>query len=129
MTGKAPGERDFVVKNKNGVDILIYEALNLKSIDSSYINKHIQKLLNNYNPMGLHQGVLVTYLECERDKFKGFIEQYRENVSVYAPAPFSCLGKPEDIRFEGEFLSCMKMKYEVGGVLFVIYHIVVRVAA
>ena len=128
-TGIAPGERDFVVKNKNGVDLLIYEALNLKAFNSSYINEHIQKLLNNYNPMGLHQGVLVTYLKCERDKFKGFTDQYRENVSVYAPAPFSCLGKPEDIRFEGEFLSCMKMKYEVGGVLFVIYHIVVRVAA
>ena len=126
VSRKSPGERDFVVKNKAGQEILIYEGLNLKSLNKAYLDKHIDKVLVDYNPQGLRYSILVTYLECDRNKFTKFISKYREHIAEYAPESYRCIGKPERIRFEGEFLSCMEMKYEVGGLYFTIYHIIVR---
>ena len=125
-SGEAPGERDFVVKNKVGQEILIYEGLNLKYLDKTYLNKHIDKVLVNYNPQGLRHSILVTYLGCDRDKFSSFIGKYREHITKYAPESYRCIGQPKQVRFEGEFLSCMEMKYEVGRLYFTIYHIIVR---
>ena len=124
--GKAPGERDFVVKNKVGQEILIYEGLNLTSLNKAYLDKHIDKVLVNYNPQGLRYSILVTYLECDRDKFKSFMNKYREHIADYAPESYRRIGEPEEVDFNGGFLCCMKMQYEVGGVYFTIYHIIVR---
>ena len=125
-TGKSIGERDFVIKDEIGQEILIYEGLNLKSLDKPYLDKHIDKVLKNYNPQGLRYSILVTYLECKQDKFKSFTDKYKDHISGYAPESYSCIGEPEEICFDGEFLRCMKMQYEVGGVYFAIYHIIVR---
>ena len=125
-TGKSIGERDFVIKDEIGQEILIYEGLNLKLLNKAYLNTHIDKVLKNYNPQGLRYSILVTYLECEQDKFKRFTDKYKDHISGYAPESYSCIGEPEEIGFGGGFLRCMKMQYEVGGVYFEIYHIVVR---
>ena len=128
LPGKAPGIRDIVVKDKNGMDFLIYEGLNQITFDKSIINSHITKLLVNYNPMGLRQSILVTYLECDRDKFKRFTDEYKKQISGFAPELYRCAGEPKEIASSGQFLSCMVMNYEAGGIYFVINHIVVRVA-
>ena len=126
LMGKAPGERDFVVKNGIGQEILIYEGLNLKTLYKTYIDKHLKKVLDNYNPQGLQYSILTTYLECDSVKFNSFFDKYRDYIAEYAPEPYSCIDKPINIRFEGEYLRCMKMEYEVGGIKFFIYHIIVK---
>lgn len=125
-TGKSIGERDFVIKDEIGQEILIYEGLNLKSLDKNYLDKHIDKVLVYYNPQGLRYSILVAYLECEQDKFKNFTEKYKDHISGYAPESYSCIGKPEEVSFDGDFLRCMKMQYETGELYFTIYHIIVR---
>lgn len=125
-TGKSIGERDFVIKDEIGQEVLIYEGLNLKSLNKTYLDKHIDKVLKNYNPQGLRYNILVTYLECERDGFKSFIDDYKAHIVEYAPESYRCIGEPGEFSFDGEFLRCMKMQYEVGGVYFAIYHIIVR---
>ena len=126
--GDTVGKRDIVVKDKDDRDVLVYEGLNANSLRKAYINKHIAKLINNYNPLGLRQGVLVVYLECTKEMFTSFSKRYREHISEYAPENYSCLGEPEDIPTSGQFMTCMAMNYEVGEVLLQIYHIIVRVA-
>ena len=125
-TGKSIGERDFVIKDEIGQEILIYEGLNLKSLDKNYLDKHIDKVLVNYNPQGLRYSILVTYLECERDGFTSFIDKYKDHISGYAPETYSCTRKPNEVDFGGGFLRCMKMQYKTGELYFTIYHIIVR---
>ena len=127
-TGKSAGERDFVVKNRNGQDLLIYEGLNLKSLNIDYIDLHIKKLIDNYNPLGLKKSVLVTYLECKRENYLNFTDRYREHISEYTPKDYRCIGEPSDIPSSGQFLTCMVMNYEIGGLYFEIDHIIVRIA-
>ena len=124
----AAGERDIVIKDIMGQEILIYEGMNITSLDKTYINKHINKLLRNYNSKGLRKGVLVTYLECKRDKYLSVINGYRKHISDYAPEEFKCVGEPIDFPSYGQYLTVLGMSYEVGGLYYLIYHIVVRVA-
>ena len=51
---------------------------------------------------------------------------YRAYIENYAPETLGCVGRVKDVRFEGQFLACMKMDYEVGGLHLTIYHIIVR---
>ena len=126
--GETAGKRDIVVKDNNDRDILVYEGLNTPNLRTAYIDKHITKLIKNYNPLGLRQGVLVVYLECARERFTSFSKRYRAHISEYAPENYICVGEPEDIPALGQFMTCMAMNYEVGEVYLQIYHIIVRVA-
>ena len=130
-SGILPGERDIVIEDTLQQDFLIYEGLNLKQKDNKYIKEHLEKLIKNYNSQGLNLGVLVIYLDCERDMFTAFIQEYRKIISEYAPSPYSCIGTPNNIdtSTNGQFLTCIEQCYKCGGLYFIIYHIVVRVAA
>ena len=104
------------------------EAMTSQKV-KTYIDKHIAKLLKNYNPNGLRKGVLVTYLECDRDKYLGFINGYRRHIAEYPPERFQCVGEPIDIPSYGQLLTCLAMNYETGGLYYLVYHIIVRVAS
>ena len=129
-TGKSVGSRDIVIRDKDNQDLYIYEGMILRSIDTSYINKHIDKLVNNYNPQGLPYGFLVTYLECSRENYEGFEKKYRDYIKGYAPDGYECASQPINIKVptNGQFLSCIKMDYEYTGCYITIYHIIVRIA-
>ena len=124
--GKAPGERDIVIKNENEQEVLIYEGLNLKGFNKTRIDEHIDKLLGNYNPQGQSYNTLVVYLECGPDSFKRIVDEYKEHIADHAPESFSCKGKPNDVSITGKYIRCIKMQYDAGGVYFTIYHIIVR---
>lgn len=122
---KRTGERDIVFRNKSGQDILIYEGLNLSGFSSKSIDDHLHKLMVNYNPQGLTYGVLVSYVDCDRTRFKTITDQYRDRISVYAPEKYTCAGQPRNIPTIGQYLKCLEMDYECGGQFFTIYHILV----
>ena len=124
--GKAPGERDIVIKNENEQEVLIYEGLNLKGFNKTRIDEHIDKLLGNYNPQGQSYNTLVVYLECGPDSFKRIVDEYQEHIADHAPESFSCKGKPNDVSITGKYIRCIKMQYDAGGTCFTIYHIIVR---
>ena len=127
-TGKKSGERDFVVRDKSGSELLIYEGLNLKAVNNTKIDQHLKKLLENYNPTGLQYGILATYFECDKNTFKSITRDYKKHISNYKSESFNCVGKPITLPSTGQFLSCMKMQYETGGLDFFIYHIIARIA-
>jgi hypothetical protein len=123
--GRRPGERDIVFRNKNGNDILIYEGLNLAGSGTANADRHLHKLMENYNPQGLPYGVLVTYVDCERTKFSQITDEYQKHIIGYAPEKYICIGQPMNIPTIGQYLKCLEMDYECGGQFFTIYHILV----
>ena len=49
--GGGAGEVDLLLK-KDGREVAIVEGLKLASVDKAYIKKHINKAIDNYNPLG-----------------------------------------------------------------------------
>lgn len=123
--GKRPGERDIVFRNKNGHDILIYEGLNLSGSGTANADRHLHKLMENYNPQGLPYGVLVSYVDCDRTKFRKITDEYKQHITGYAPEKYTCIGQSRNIPTIGQYLRCLEMDYECGGQYFTIYHILV----
>lgn len=123
--GRLTGERDIVFRNKNGQDILIYEGLNLTGFNKKSIDDHLHKLMENYNPQGLPYGVLVSYVDCDRTRFNGIADTYRNHITDCAPENYVCIGQARIIPTIGQYLKCMEMDYECTGQYFTIYHILV----
>lgn len=77
--GKSAGEIDILIKDSRGLPFTIIEALNLVSVDKKYIKKHIEKLLNNYDTVGLENNFIVVYANVAN--FGGFCSKYIDYIS------------------------------------------------
>lgn len=119
------GEIDFVVRNRNEQDVFIYEGVNLSSAYSINIERHLYKLMSNYNPQGLPYGALVSYVDCDRSMFMKIVDLYSKHITEYTPDGYVGVGEPKVIPTIGQYLRCMEMDYEVGGQYLTIYHILV----
>ncbi|MEG2848155.1 MAG: hypothetical protein RR904_05250, partial [Bacilli bacterium] len=78
-SGENPGERDLVIK-KNNTMVTILEALILKSINTSNIKNHYDKLNNNYDTMGNR----INYFLCYYlgNNFNSFIKRYKQSSNI-----------------------------------------------
>lgn len=70
---KNPGERDFVIKQNKAI-VTILEALILNSIDTGNINKHYNKLSDNYDTTGNKINYFLCYYLGEN--FNLFVQKY-----------------------------------------------------
>lgn len=77
--GAEAGEVDILL-TKGGKEIAIYEGLNLASVNSSYINTHIDKAIVNYNALGTATYV-VAYVNSAN--FESFWDRYTEYINCY----------------------------------------------
>lgn len=59
-TGKSAGEIDIYVREKDGTPFTIIEALNLNSVDKTYISLHLKKIFA-YDTSGLKQNFIIVY--------------------------------------------------------------------
>ncbi|EMF7562152.1 hypothetical protein V4F78_001575 [Serratia marcescens] len=76
--GHSAGELDLVIEER-GFLFTIIEAMILDSVNSSYINTHYKKLINNYNPLQLSKTIMVTYYTGSR--FEQWWARYVEHIS------------------------------------------------
>lgn len=78
-SGKDAGEVDILL-TKDGREIAIFEGLNLSSVNTSYIDEHIDKAIINYNALGTATFV-VAYV-CSAN-FESFWERYSSHIENY----------------------------------------------
>lgn len=78
-SGKDAGEVDILL-TKDGREIAIFEGLNLSSVNTSYIDEHIDKAIINYNALGTATFV-VAYV-CSAN-FENFWERYSNHIKDY----------------------------------------------
>lgn len=79
QSGRSAGEVDILIA-KNGQEKALIEALKLGSVDTGYIDEHIEKAIGNYNPLGVATFVIV-YVNT--NNFSEFWKNYRKHISDY----------------------------------------------
>jgi len=77
------GERDWVVRRQTR-EICVCEALRLTSVDSERIWRHLEKLVDRYNPQGAITSVVMIYYQGSG--FDRFSQNYKQHVAGIAPA-------------------------------------------
>lgn len=80
-TGNSSGEVDLLIC-KDSLPIGIIEALKLESVNKSVLQKHIHKLLVNYDPNGLPYAYLVVYYTGKT--FARFCTSFAEYLRQYS---------------------------------------------
>ncbi|MDR3543479.1 MAG: hypothetical protein P4L69_21365 [Desulfosporosinus sp.] len=123
-TGKAAGELDIYVEEK-GFPITLIEALNLSSVDTGYIAKHLNKIYT-YDSVGTPFNVCLSYV-CVKD-FKNFWDNY----CVYAIShvyPFNMISYDinADKNFPYSEIRFMTTTHNRSGKITHLYHICVKI--
>lgn len=78
-SGKDAAEVDILL-TKEGKEIAIFEGLKLSSVNTTYIDEHIEKAILNYNALGTATFV-VAYV-CSAN-FESFWERYSSHIENY----------------------------------------------
>jgi len=95
---KRAGEVDLLV-TKSGKEIAIIEGLKLTSVDSTYIDEHIEKAIDNYNALGTAT-FIVAYVSSAN--FQSFWERYmnhivKHNYEVEVKVPITEMAYPNAV--------------------------------
>lgn len=91
QSGRNAGEVDILIA-KNGQEKALIEGLKLGSVDTDYIDEHIEKAIGNYNPLGVATFVIV-YVNT--NNFSEFWKKYYKYISDYHFAETSATNSTE----------------------------------
>ena len=91
-------------------------------------NQHLDKLLNEYNPHGLPTLFLLTYVDCEKSKFKDIWGKYQQHISDDDPKNFIRMPKTisMDLHSEYDYIKIARCTYQKGSYTPDVYHIFVQ---
>lgn len=124
LTGKDSGEIDIFV-SRDGLPFTVVEAMNLDSVDTSYINKHLDKLFS-YDTSGNKFNVCLSYVKVA--DFASFWGKYSVYVSNYSyPSPILSSDTSIDDEYGYSELKIMKTNHSRSGRTVNLYHICVRI--
>lgn len=122
-SGKAAGEVDILIKNKN-FPVTIIEALNLTSLNTSYLDNHIDKIYG-YDTAGNAFNTILSYVTVS--DFVGFYNKYIEHIKGYK-YPFEIISVEENVdigKVSYSDIKVMKTLHNRNGVETLLYHICV----
>ena len=124
------GELDILIQDKKtSRDLAIYEGLRLTSFGDEakdYLNRHLNKLVDNYNIKGLPYLYLVSYVSWSKEKFGTLAGKYYEHVVGGAGAKNPVSRSRTLSAGPGQYMRCWEVSYQCGGTPFTVFHIVVR---
>lgn len=123
-TGKDSGELDIFV-SKDGLPFTVVEAMNLNSVNTSYIDEHLNKLFS-YDTSGNKFNVCISYVKV--GNFASFYKKYTDHVSNYCyPSPILSVDTSIDDDYGYSELRVMKTIHNRSGKEFILYHICIRI--
>jgi hypothetical protein len=119
--GKAAGEVDILIK-EHGFPITIIEALNLDSLNKTYLDKHIDKIYN-YDTAGNKFNIIVSYVTVSN--FADFCDKYYEHIKKHK-YPFTIQASEDNVVI-GEFsfsdIKIMKTVHNRSRCETILYHV------
>ncbi|MDJ1503499.1 hypothetical protein [Xanthocytophaga agilis] len=120
-TGKAPGEIDIFIRDKNKRPLSIIEALNLDSLKEDYLKLHIDKLFK-YDTTGLEHNFILVYVTAK--KFDSFSTNYLNFIEKHI-YKYSLMSVQEE-NYEYTDIKVFKATHLRNGKEIVLYHILLN---
>ena len=90
--GKAAGEVDILIKEKE-LPLTIIEALNMNSLNTTYLDKHIDKIYD-YDTAGNKFNIILSYVTVA--DFVTFCEKYFQHIKIHS-YPFELASIAENV--------------------------------
>lgn len=122
-SGKAAGEVDILIM-RNNFPVTIIEALNLTSLNTSYLDSHIDKIYG-YDTAGNVFNIILSYVTVVN--FADFCNKYIEHIEGYK-YPFEIISVEENAdisKVSYSDIRVIKTLHNRNGIETVLYHICV----
>ena len=129
-TGAGVGELDFLLLDRNNEPWTIIEALRVTDGSKTDWNKHLNKLVGNYNSRGFSFLYLLTYVDATADKYDQIWNGYVDYIPKSKPDRFKYVSK-SIVKMEApndpEYITVARCQYRCGDYTPVVYHIFARI--
>ncbi|MFS0723674.1 hypothetical protein [Paenibacillus sp. 1P07SE] len=121
-TGKSAGEVDILIE-ENNFPYSVIEALNLSSLNSSYLNLHINKIFK-YDTTGLPYNFLISYVVVK--DFRAFWGKYKEHIAQHEyPYKLESIDYNIDNEFDYSGVRIALTRHNRDGKITGLYHLCV----
>jgi hypothetical protein len=124
-SNKGVGETDGLISDRLNSSISMFEAMNLKSIDTTVINKHVNKI-TKYDRESLSPIFIVSY--CYFDDFINKIHDYCKHIEGMQYLGFDIVDtvnhQLKRLDYSSDYYSVVESRYR-GGKEIYIYHILI----
>lgn len=123
--GKAAGEVDILIKEK-GFPLTIIEALNMNSLNTTYLDKHIDKIYD-YDTAGNKFNIILSYVTVA--DFVTYCEKYCQHIKMHS-YPFELTSFAENVVVDNISYSnirVMKTVHNRNRCETVLYHVCVLI--
>ena len=123
-SGKAAGEIDILIQEKD-FPVTIIEALNLDSLNTAYLDRHIDKIYK-YDASGNKFNIILLYVTV--GNFLSFCNKYSKYIKDYS-YPFKMILMEKNVIFDNIYsnIKVMKTVHNRNGNETVLYHICVLI--
>lgn len=135
--GKQAGELDLDIRQDHLVPWTALEALNVNGCTDSqinYWNKHLTKLLDNYNSAGRTFLFHLSYIRCIKKEFLGIFQHFSSHIKRYSPPDFDLqynlteeISLAENGHPQNQYIRAVESVYDCGGIQTTVYHYFVRI--
>lgn len=123
-SGKASGEVDILVHDK-GMPITIIEALNLSSLDTNYLNTHLDKIYK-YDTLGNRFNFILSYVKVK--DFESFWSKYCQHAEYHVyPHALVSTDDTRDKEYNYSDIRLLMTKHNRHGRETELYHICVKI--
>lgn len=122
-TGKSAGEVDLLIQ-KDGFPITIVEALNLRSLDTVYLDEHLDRIFG-YDAIGNQFNVVLAYVNVA--DFDAFCRNYANHIQEYSYL-YSLKTVEDNLKINGLMytdIRVIKTVHDRNGADSVLYHVCV----
>lgn len=124
-TGKSAGEVDLLIEEKN-IPYSIIEALNLSSLDTNYLNLHINKIFK-YDTTGLPFNFIISYVKIK--DFGSFWLKYKKHITDHIyPYKLETIDFSIDNEFYFSGIKIALTNHIRNGMITGLYHICVSIS-
>ena len=105
--------------------LTIVEAMNIDSVNKKYIQDHLNKLLDDYNPSGLPELFLVAYVQKAKTRFQSFWNSYLGFIDGTDAGDF-CFKSIDECETDNHYIKHAVAEYSCDGAIFTVHHICMR---
>ena len=128
--GKGVGELDLLLHNDKRELWTTIEALRVSNGTKAEWNKHLDKLIRNYNFFGARFLYLLTYVDADPKAFARIWNGYQKHIQGYNPGQYTYTeGSFVDLDDANSplFVKTAKCQYSCGDDPITVYHIFARI--
>ena len=120
-----PGEVDLMIMKDTTDPLTIVEAMNIDSVNKKYIQDHLNKLLDDYNPSGLPELFLVAYVQKAKTRFQSFWKNYLGFVDGTDAGDFR-FKSIDERETNNHYIKHAVTEYSCDSAKFTVHHICMR---